>query len=273
MNEERFEGVGGLGIFFRSWRPSRKARGVVAIVPGFNAHSGQYMWVAEQVVASGVAVYAVDLRGRGRSDGELFFVERFADYVSDVAGLIALAKSREPGLPVFLLGHSAGGVVSCLCALERQAELKGPICESFAFQVPAPDFAIAILSGLSHVVPHAHVLHLKNEDLSRDPGVVQAMNEDPLIANETQPTLTLAELVRADERLKKGFALIALPVLILHGTADRATKPSGGQFSYDHAGSTDKTLKFYEGYFHDPLHDLGKEAVMADINAFIHARL
>ena len=71
---------------------------------------------------------------------------------------------------MFLLGHSAGGVVACLYALDHQAELAGLICESFAFQVPAPDFALAVLKGLGHVSPHAHVLHLKNADFSRDPG-------------------------------------------------------------------------------------------------------
>ena len=77
-------------------------------------------------------MYAVDLRGRGRSDGERFFVQKFADYVSDVRTLRVAGETREPGLPVFLLGHSAGGVVSCIYALDHQAELAGLICESFA---------------------------------------------------------------------------------------------------------------------------------------------
>jgi len=273
MKEETFEGVGGLRIFFRWWRPASEPRAVVAICHGFNAHSGQYSWVAEQLIAHGFAVYALDLRGRGKSDGDRFFVQDVADYISDVAMLISLAKSREPGLPVFLLAHSAGGVVSCTYALDHQAELAGLICEDFAFQIPAPDFALAVLKGLSHIAPHARVLKLHNKDFSRDPAVVKAMNEDPLIADEVQPTQTLAALARADERLKKEFPLITLPVFILHGTADKVTKPSGSQFFYDTAGSKDKTLKFYEGYYHDMLHDVGKEAVMADIQAWIEARV
>jgi alpha-beta hydrolase superfamily lysophospholipase len=272
-SEERLEGAGGLKISVRSWQPDGPARAVVVIVPGFNSHSGYYGWVAGQFAASGLAVYAVDLRGRGKSDGERFYVEKFADYVSDVATLVTLAKSREPGLPVFLLGHSAGGVVSCVYTLEHQAELAGLICESFAHQVPAPDFALAVLKGLSHVAPHAHVLRLKNEDFSRDPGVVQAMNDDPLIAHEVQPTQTVAEMVRADERLKKEFPLITLPVLILHGTLDKATKPSGSQLFYEKASSRDKTLKLYEGHFHDLLNDLDKEVVMADVKSWINARV
>ena len=144
---------------------------------------------------------------------------------------------REPGLPVFLLGHSAGGVAACVYTLENPTAISALICESFAHEIPAPDFALAVFKGLSHVAPHAHILHLKNEDFSRDPKVVQTMNDDPLIAHETQPTQTLAEMVRADERLKREFPLIKVPVLILHGTADKATKPSGSRRFYDTAGS------------------------------------
>ncbi len=269
MEEASFEGVGGLKIFTRSWHPEGNARAVVVIVHGFNSHSGYYQWVAEQFVSKGLAVHALDLRGRGRSDGERFYVTKFDDYVNDVATLVTKAKSYHSGLPVFLLGHSAGGVVSCVYTLDHQAELSGLICESFAHEVPAPDFALAVFKGLSHVAPHAHVLKLKNEDFSRDPKVVEAMNNDPLIAHETQPTQTLAEMVRADERLKKEFNLITIPILILHGTADKATKPSGSQRFYDTAGSTDKTLKLYEGHYHDLLNDIDKEIVMADIQQWI----
>jgi alpha-beta hydrolase superfamily lysophospholipase len=99
------------------------------------------------------------------------------------------------------------------------------------------------------------------------------MNSDPLIANEVQPTQTVAAMVRADEQLKKEFPLITLPLLILHGTADHATKPAGSQFFYDTAGSADKTLKMYEGRYHDLLNDIGKEEVLADITRWIHAHL
>ena len=271
--EERIDGASGLKIFVRSWRPATAPRAVVAICHGVKSHSGYYGWAAEQLVANGLAVYALDLHGRGRSDGERFYLEKMQDYLDDVDALLKLAKSREPGLPVFLLGHSAGGVISSVYTLEHQRELAGLICESFAFQVYAPDFALAVVKGLSHLAPHAHVLHLKTEDFSRDPKVVQFMHEDPLIAHEVQPTRTVAELVRADERLKEEFPLITLPVLILHGTADKVTKPGGSQLFYDTAGSADKTLKMYEGHAHDLLNDLDKEKVMADIVGWIAARL
>ena len=211
--------------------------------------------------------------GEASRRGERFFVENVADYVSDVQAVIRLAKSREPGLPLFLLGHSAGGVVSCVYTPDNQAELAGLICESFAFKVPAPDFALAAIKALSHIAPRLPVLKLKNEDFSRDPKAVQALNDDPLTRKEAQPAMTVAALVRADERLKREFPRITLPVFILHGTVDKATLPSGSQYFFDTAGSKDKTLKLYDGHFHDLLNDYGKEGVMADIKSWIDRRL
>lgn len=271
--EAQIETTGGLKLFVRSWRPEGAARGVVVMVPGFNSHGGYYLATGEALAGMGLAAYAIDLRGRGKSDGDRFYVQNYSDYVDDIGAAVKKARAENPGLPVFLLGHSAGGVASCLYVLEHQKELAGFICESFAYQVPAPDFALAVFKGLAHLAPHAHVLHLKNEFFSRDAKVVKAMNEDPLIAHETQPTQTLAELVRADEKLKKGFATITLPLLILHGTADKATKSAGSQEFHDMAGSTDKTLKLYKGAFHDLLNDLGKEAVMSDIETWLNAHL
>ncbi|HVQ16237.1 MAG TPA: lysophospholipase [Vicinamibacterales bacterium] len=272
-SEGRFDGVGGFRIFYRSWRPYGGARGIAVLVHGFNSHSGYYTWIASQLAATGLAVYALDHRGRGRSEGERYYVETVDDYVTDLATFVQLATSENPGLPVFMLGHSAGGVISCVYALEHQDQLAGLICESFAFKVPAPDFALSILKGLSHIAPHAHVFKLKNADFSRDPDVVQYMNADPLIHNEVQPTQTVAAMVRADERLERELGSITIPLFIIHGTHDRATRPSGSQQFYDTAGSSDKTLKLYEGYVHDLLNDLGREAVMADIERWIDARV
>lgn len=229
--------------------------------------------MADQFVAKGLAVYALDLRGRGRSEGERFYVEKMEDYISDIDALVTMAKAQEPGLPLFLLGHSAGGVVSCVYTLEHQAKLAGLICESFAHELPAPDLVLNLLKGVSYIAPHTGVFKLNNADFSRDPKVVEAMNLDPLIHDENQPAQTAAVLVRADKRLKEEFHLITLPLLILHGTLDKATKPSGSQHFYAQAGSTDKTLKLYQGHFHDLLNDIDKEIVIADIQTWIDAHI
>jgi acylglycerol lipase len=273
MNESSFEGVGGLKIFTRSWKPEGEARGVVTIVHGFNSHSGQYLWVGEQLASQGLAVYALDLRGRGRSEGERYYVEKMEDYTDDVQTLVTTAKAENPGLPVFLLGHSAGGVVSCNYALDHQSEINGLICESFAYELPVPDIALSFLKGLSYITPHTHVFSLHNKDFTRDAAVVESMNDDILIKGESQPAQTAKVLINGARRLTEEFPRITLPVLILHGTEDKATSPSGSQHFYENAGSTDKTLKLYEGHFHDLLNDIDKEIVMADIQNWIDERI
>jgi acylglycerol lipase len=271
--EERIDSTGGVKIFLRSWKPAGKPRAIVVLCHGFNSHGGLYIWTAEQLVADGYSVYALDLRGRGKSDGPRFYVDTVADYVGDVATVVRLAKAREPGSPVFLLGHSAGGVISVTYALDHQAELAGLICESFAYRVPAPGFILAMLKGLASITPRLGVFKLKNSDFSRDPAVVAMLNADPLIANENQPAATAAALIRASERLKREFSRIMLPVLILHGTMDKATVPAGSQEFAAAAGSKDKTLKLYPGHVHDLLADVGKDEVMSDIKAWLAARV
>lgn len=273
MQESTFGAADGLEIFYRSWRPAGAPRGVVVINHGFNAHSGQYLWVADQLIAAGFAVHALDMRGRGKSQGKRFSVDDFATHGGDLAGMIEIARQADPGLPLFLLGHSAGGVVACLYTFDHQSELAGLICESFAFELPAPDFALALLKLIGRILPNLPVLKLNNAFFSRDPAVVAAMNADPLIANEKQPANTVAALIRADERLRKGFASVTLPLLILHGTADKAAKYQGSQVFNDTAGSRDKTLKLYHGHYHDPLNDIGKERVIGDIVGWIDAHL
>src|SRR5215470_15885775 len=131
MNESSFTGVGGLQIFTRSWEPTGKPRAVMILVHGFNAHSGYMIWPAEQFAAHGLAVYALDLRGRGKSEGERFYVEDFNDYLSDVDELVDTARSENPGLPIYVLGHSAGGVIASSYVYEHQDEIAGLVCESF----------------------------------------------------------------------------------------------------------------------------------------------
>lgn len=273
IREATFVGESGPAIFYREWLPQEEPRGTVVICHGVNSHGGQYLWAADRFVEAGFAVYALDLRGRGRSGGERYYVEDIAEYVGDLAGTIAIAKQRNPGRKLFLLGHSAGGVVGASYVLDHQHEIDGFLCESFAFQVPAPGFALAAIKGLSHIAPRLGVLTLKNEDFSRDPHWVAVLNGDPLTQHETQPAATVAALVRADERLRAEFPTITIPLLILHGTADKATVCQGSVFFHETAGSADKTLKLYEGHYHDLLADLGKEEVIDDMLQWIEARL
>ena len=122
-------------------------------------------------------------------------------------------------------------------------------------------------------MPHLPLYSLKNEIFSAIPDVVAAMNNDPLIANEKQPAETASEVLKAAARLKENMPKFNVPVFIIHGTDDKATRPAGSQYFYDNVGSEDKTLKLYEGGYHDLLNDIDKETVMADILAWVNERI
>ncbi|WP_210183266.1 alpha/beta hydrolase [Methylobrevis pamukkalensis] len=271
--EQDLKGRSGLRIHVRSWLPPGPPKAVLALCHGLNSHGGQYAWFAGTAAAEGFAVHALDLRGRGRSEGRRWFVRHIDEYVEDLADLVRLARAEHPGLPVFLLGHSAGGVTATTYVLDNQHELAGFICESYALDIPAPRSVLTVLKGIAAVLPRLPVFRLKNEDFSRDPNVVAALNTDPLTANEIQPAATVAALARAGDRIRREFERITLPVLILHGTADRATLPSGSRQFFERTGSADKRLKLYEGHFHDLLADVGRETVAADILGWIQVRL
>ncbi len=273
MNESSFEGVGGLKIATRSWPVEGSPRAVMILIHGFNAHSGYMVWPGEQLSARGFACYALDLRGRGKSEGERFYVEEFSDYLGDVNTLVEIARSENPGLPVFVLGHSAGGVIATSYVFEHQDKIAGLVCESFAFDVGLPHLVQLALQGVGYLAPHLHVFSLNNADFSRDPAHVERMNTDPLIAKESQPAETASEMLKAAERLKENMPNFNVPVFIIHGTEDKATRPEGSQYFYDHAGSSDKTLKLYEGHFHDLLADVDRDIVMGDIAAWLDERV
>lgn len=272
-SEQTIDSVDGVTLFVRTWRPVQSARAVVIVVPGFKSHSRYYEWIATRLIKSNLAVYAVDLRGRGNSGGERYFIESFSDYVNDVHAVVNLARTEHKDVPVYLLGHSAGGVVAAEYALKHVSLVAGVITESAAFQVPAPDFALAAIKGISRLLPRTPILKLPHQAFSRDPDAVRTLDEDVLVAEEVQPAKTIAEMVRANERLRRESSKITLPLLILHGTADSVTKESGSQWLYEAAGSRDKTFKRYEGHFHDLLNDVGREQVAQDLERWISERL
>ncbi|MEJ0013478.1 MAG: lysophospholipase [Bauldia sp.] len=273
VKEDSFAGTGGK-IAYRSWLPEGAPKAVLVFCHGFNAHSGYFAWPGAKQAARGYAVYAADLRGRGKSDGTpRFYVDDISQYTSDLGAMIKLAKSRHPGLKVFLMGHSAGGVTAVYYTLDNQNELAGLISESFAYKVPAPDFIINVFVWLSSFFPKFPILALKNSDFSRDKQHVAEMDADPLIKGEKQPLKTIAALKLAGDRLHREFSKITIPVLILHGTADHATLPVGSQEFFDKAGSKDKQIKIYKDHFHDLLADVGKEETLADIEAWLDKRV
>ncbi|GAA4331593.1 alpha/beta hydrolase [Mucilaginibacter gynuensis] len=263
----------GQQVFYRNWIPEDKPKGIVLIIHGLNSHSGYYQDFAARLREDGFEVYAIDLAGRGRSEGERYYIVDYHDVFADIDLLMNIAGFTRPSKPIFLFGHSAGGVFASAYAVQNQGKLKGLISESFAFQIPAPGFALAAIKFLAHIIPHTRLVKLNNADFSRDKSLVFKMDKDPLLENEKQPAKTMQQLLLAGEYLKKEMQAIKLPILILHGTADKATEPAGSEYLMKHASSADKQLKLYEGHYHDLLNDKDNDIVTKDILHWLNERV
>lgn len=268
-----FRNSEGQAIFYRTWTTRNEPNGIVLIIHGLNSHSGYNEKFAAQLTENGYNVFAMDLRGRGMSEGERYYIADYHDIVSDIDLLVDIVRSSYPTLAIFLLGHSAGGVFASVYTVGNQGKLTGLISESFAFQIPAPGFALAIIKFLGNIIPHTRLIRLKNEDFSRDQAIMDKMNNDPLLENEKQPARTMQQLLLAAAYLKTEMPSIQLPLLILHGTADNVTRPSGSQYLMDHAASTDKQLNLYEGYYHDLLNDKYNNLIIKDIIRWLNQRV
>jgi acylglycerol lipase len=268
-------GAGAVGIFWQSWAPEEgPARGVVVIVHGFGEHSGRYEHVAQRLVAGGYAAYALDHRGHGRSEGPRAVIDRLADAVSDIDRLTVLAGDAHPGLPVFMLGHSMGGLLAVQYALEHQDRLTGLLL-SGALAAPdaAPAPARLIARMLSAVAPRAGLIALDASLVSRDPQVVAAYRADPMVHHGKLPARTVAELIAAGQRFPELVAEIRVPTLIMYGSEDRLCPPSGSVMLGERIGAADITVIPYEGLYHEILNEPEQETVLDDMCAWLDAHV
>ncbi|PTL77624.1 alpha/beta hydrolase [Vitiosangium sp. GDMCC 1.1324] len=270
---ELVAGARGTRLFQQWWRPEgQPPRAVVVVVHGLKDHGSRYEELARRLVARNFAVYAMDLRGHAHSEGPRVDVGTFNDYIEDLDAVIKRVREREPGLPVFLFGHSMGGMIVTRYTLEHPSELAGLITHAPALKVDVPGIQVASIKFVSALNPNAGLFQLDLDDYSRDPQVVSAAKADPLIHQPAAPVHTARELLRAIERTNAQMEDITLPVLMLHGTADKLTSAEGSKELYRRARSTDKTLKLYPGLYHDLVHEPEKETVLNDITAWLEAR-
>jgi alpha-beta hydrolase superfamily lysophospholipase len=271
--EGRFEGAGGVGIQWQAWLPDAEPRALVLLAHGAAEHSGRYAWTAGRLAARGHAVYALDHRGHGRSDGPRSFVDRLDNAVADLHRLSGLAQERHPGAPRYLLGHSMGGCISLGYALSHQDELSGLVLSApFALLDvnPVARFASRLLS---RIAPRLPVYKIDGTTVSRDPEVVSAYDSDPLNHRGMLPARTIGELTEAVGELPERLPSLRLPILVVHGTGDRLVDPRGSELVRERSGSEDCTLIGYDGLYHEVLNEPERDRVLADVADWIEARL
>lgn len=270
-----FTGLEGLNIFCQSWHPEGDPRAVLLIVHGYAEHSGRYRHVAKHFAELGYAVYTLDHRGHGQSDGVRADVVRFEDYLADLKTFLGIVKERESGRQVFLIGHSMGGAIVTLFAARYGTDFDGLITSGAGVKVEGG--VSPLLIRLSRIVaalaPRLPTVPLDAEAVSRDPEVVARYRSDPLNYLGKVRARMGVQMLRAAELIATELPDTMLPILILHGTADRLADPAGSQMIYDRVSSTDKTLRFYDGLYHELFNEPEREQVLADVAAWLEAHL
>jgi acylglycerol lipase len=271
--EGRFAGVGGTSLFWQAWKPAAApGKAVLVVMHGLKDHSTRYADVAAELVKRGIAVYAFDLRGHGRSEGDRVWVEKFDDYLEDLGTFLDRVRKEEPGKPLFLFGHSMGGAIVTLYTLTREPYIQGLVLSAPAIHVDVAGVVSGSTKALGSVFSGLPVLSLDAADFSRDPATVEDQRTDPLIYQPSGPARTAAELFRSMDRIDALADELTVPLLLMHGSADKVTDPHGSQSLYDRAKSKDKTIKLYPGLYHDILHEPEKAQVTADFVSWVDAR-
>ncbi len=265
----------GLHLHTQHWMPDETPAAVVGLVHGYAEHCGRYDHVACTFTEQGAAVYAYDQRGYGRSDGRRAYVESFDRYLDDLGQFLNHIRTHQPDCPLFLFGHSMGGLVVLKYALERQASLQGLLLSAPAIQINpelAP-FLRRMAQTLGHYFPTLPTTRSPQDAISRDPAVVEDAQKDPLNYQGRVPARTGAEMLKAGAEVRERLEAMTDPFLVIHGTADTLANPEWSQQLYERAASDDKTIKLYEGLYHETFNEPEQDEVLQDLGTWLGARI
>jgi alpha-beta hydrolase superfamily lysophospholipase len=271
----RVRSADGLCLQGYAWAPAGPPRGAVVVVHGIRHHATRYGALAEALAADGLLVVAQDHRGHGRSGGKRQRFDAIADLEGDVDLAVARARAEAPGVPLFLYGHSLGGLVATTWALDHRDALAGLVLSGPALRLP-PDLSpgtVRAAKAVAAIAPGLRAQPVDDTVFVRDPAEKQALASDPLVDHFDLPAASAAAAVRGIERVESAMEQVTAPLLAMHGTADLATNVEGSRALVARAASADKTLKLWDGLAHDLLHEPERTEVVAVVTAWIDARL
>jgi alpha-beta hydrolase superfamily lysophospholipase len=265
--------VPGPALYFTSAMPKGTPKAMVGIVPGYADHGARYAHVMDYWAERGIGSVAIDLRGHGRATGTRGFVSRFDEYLDDAAELARLLSDHAADAPLFLFGHSMGGLVAALSAIESPRRWKGLILSApyfgLALDVPAPKkIAGRIASRLAPKL--ALPSGLKGSDLTHDPVRIKEHDEDPLVF----PNATarwFRESTKAQARALARASKLTLPLYECFGTSDPIAKFTAGRAFFDRAGSADKTWDERTGLLHEVMNELEWEDIAGKMSSWMMA--
>jgi alpha-beta hydrolase superfamily lysophospholipase len=249
----------------------------VVLVHGLAEHAGRYTHVGEYLAERGWAVHAFDYRGHGRSPGPRVHVQRFDDFLDDTAAAIEAARRRHPGLPVFLVGHSLGGLIALLYALRRPAEIAGVAVTSPALGThpslrPSPPKAV-LARVLSVIAPRTQFpTALDPRALSHDPEVVRAYAADPLVSHSVSARF-YAAVRRAMADAQRDAPRLAVPALVMASSEDAVVDADATRRWLAAAPAGRVEAAFYGGLAHELFNEPDREQVLARLERWLARRL
>ncbi|MBU2608691.1 MAG: lysophospholipase [Chloroflexi bacterium] len=273
--EDSFAGQKNFRLHYQGWLPDNEPRAVLLVVHGLAEHSGRYRNIADYFVPRGYAVYGLDHQGHGESKGKRGYIERFSHFVDDLATFLRLIHRKHPATRVFLVGHSVGGTIATTYAIRHQNDIDGLILSGATLKPGASISAGVIIVAriLSLFLPKMGLEAIDASAISQNKAVVDAYINDPLVYRGKISARLGGELLKAMQTLSSQMPEIHLPILIMYGTADRLSEPSGSQMLYERVSSKDKTLIPYEGFHHEIFNEPERELVFADMEAWLAARM
>ena len=266
-------GSRGVALYWQAWLPAA-IRAAVVLAHGGLEHSSRYAHVAGRFADAGLATYAVDFRGHGRSSGRAGQIQRMSLLVDDLRRLVGLVGEQHPGLPVFLVAHSLGAMVALEYVVSGDRDLAGLVLSATGIDVSGiPPLQAKLAKAISAVAPNLGLVAVSSDGLSRDPAVVRAYEDDPRVFRGKAPARTLAELLESAERVAPRLGTVRLPLLVLQGGADVIVAPAGARLVHERAGSRDKTLNVYDGLYHEIFNEPEKDTVLGDVVDWVTARI
>ncbi len=271
--ESKLTGFGGLELFYQTWLPETAPKAHIALVHGIGEHSGRYPTVAAHFPARGYALHGFDLRGHGRSPGQRGHITAWSEFREDVRAYIKVISAQAEGKPVFIYGHSLGGLIVLEYVLHYPDLLKGVIASAPAVGQSGVSPVLVFLSRImSRLIPtFSLATGLDASAVSRDPAVVNGYT-DPLVHSYASARFG-TEFFAAVEWTNAHVPDLNLPLLIIHGEADRIMPADSSRVFIERVSSPDKTRIVYNGGYHEPHNDIQHTQVMQDIEAWLEKHL
>jgi len=267
--ESYFVGSDDISLYMQTWQADNP-RAVIALVHGFGEHSGRYQNLVRYLTPRGYTICAYDHRGHGRSPGQRGHIKSWAEFRTDLKHFLETVRIKQPDLPLFLMGHSMGGLIALEFILHEPDQIHGVIASAPLLAQPKISPVLILISRiLAKISPSFSIsTNLDVSSISRDPQIIAAYQQDPLVHDKASAGFG-TELTAAIARTLDYADRFRLPLLILQGAEDSLVPVHGGQQFYQNAATDDKELIVYPGGYHEPHNDLDHEKVLQDLATWL----